>query len=115
MEDFDNIKSNKNKKHHRDYGEDETEFLNQIMIITKVMKDTDFTEHKSRTSFIMHMMNMSIEDSGKVNERSLDLISVLCSHICMMMLVINNDRDMYFDNYDKSMINQINDLPEEDY
>lgn len=115
MEDFDNIKNNKKKKNHRRYEQDETEFFNQIMIVTKVMKDTDFTEHKDRTAFIMHMMNMSMEDSGKINERSLDLISVLCSHICMMMIVIDSDKDMYFHNYDKSMLNQASGPPEENY
>lgn len=115
MEDFDNIKSNKNKKKHRRYEQDETEFFNQIMIVTKVMKDTNFTEHKDRTAFIMHMMNMSIDDSGEINEKSLDLISVLCSHICMMMIVIDNDKDMYFYNYDKSMLNQTGSPPEESY
>jgi hypothetical protein len=78
-----------------------------------VIRETDFDNHESRASFIMHMINMSIDDPNKIHEKSLDVISALCSHICMMMMAINGEKESYLSGYDSSVIQpMINDGPD---
>ena len=104
MDDFDNIKKPSERKEAPDYMIEDPNFLNQMMTIARLMKDTDFDDHEGRAAFMMHIMNMSIDDPNRVDERSLDVVSALSSHICMMMIAINGAKESYLSNYNYNII-----------
>jgi hypothetical protein len=104
MDDFDNIKKPSEREEAPDYMIEDPNFLNQMMTIARLIKDTDFDDHEGRASFMMHIMNMSIDDPNRVDERSLDVVSALSSHICMMMIAINGAKESYLSNYDYNII-----------
>lgn len=104
MNDFDNIQKPSERKEAPDYMIEDPDFLNQMMTIARLIKDTDFDNHESRSAFMMHVMNMSIDDPNRVDERSLDVVSALSSHICMMMIAINGAKESYLANYDMNII-----------
>jgi len=92
MDDFDNIQKPSERKEAPDYIIEDHDFLNQMMTIARIIKETDFSNHESRASFIMHMINMSIDNPDEIHEKSLDVVSALSSHICMMMMTINGGK-----------------------
>ena len=104
MDDFENIKKPSERKEAPDYMIEDPNFLNQMMTIARLIKDTDFDDHEDRASFMMHIMNMSIDDPDRVDERSLDVVSALSSHICMMMIAINGAKESYLSNYNCNII-----------
>jgi len=104
MDDFDNIQKPSERKEAPDYIIEDHDFLNQMMTIARIIKETDFSNHESRASFIMHMINMSIDNPDEIHEKSLDVVSALSSHICMMMMTINGGKETYLSGYDNSVI-----------
>lgn len=112
MDDFENIQKPSERKEAPDYMIEDLNFLNQMMTVARIIKETDFDNHESRASFIMHMINMSIDNPDEIHEKSLDVISALSSHICMMMMAINGGKETYLSSYDDSVIQpMINDGP----
>lgn len=104
MNDFDNIQKPSERKEAPDYMIEDPDFLNQMMSIARLIKDTDFDDHQSRASFMMHIINMSMDDPNRIDERSLDVVSALSSHICMMMIAINGAKESYLANYNTNII-----------
>lgn len=104
MNDFDNIKKPSERKEAPDYMINDEDFLNQMMTVTRVIKETDFDNHESRASFLMHMMNMSINKPNEKNETSLDIVSALATHIIVMMQAINGGKESYFEHFDTNVI-----------
>ena len=104
MDDFDNIKKPSERKEAPDYMIKDPDFLDQMMTVARVIRDTDFNSHESRASFIMHMINMSTDNPDEVHEKSLDVISALSSHIIMMMMAMSNGKESYLNNYNESVI-----------
>ena len=104
MDDFENIKKPSEREEAPDYMIEDHDFLNQMMTIARIIKETDFSNHESRASFIMHMINMSIDNPDEIHEKSLDVVSALSSHICMMMMTINGGKETYLSSYDDSVI-----------
>ena len=104
MNDFDNIQKPSERKEAPDYMIEDPDFLNQMMSIARLIKDTDFDDHQSRASFMMHIINMSMDDPNRIDERSLDVVSALSSHICMMMIAINGAKESYLANYNANII-----------
>ena len=104
MNDFDNIQKPSERKEAPDYMIEDPDFLNQMMSIARLIKDTDFDDHQSRASFMMYIINMSMDDPNRIDERSLDVVSALSSHICMMMIAINGAKESYLANYNANII-----------
>jgi hypothetical protein len=104
MDDFENIKKPSEREEAPDYMIEDHDFLNQMMTIARIIKETDFSSHESRASFIMHMINMSVDNPDEIHEKSLDVVSALSSHICMMMMTINGGKETYLSGYDNSVI-----------
>lgn len=104
MDDFENIQKPSERKEAPDYMIEDLDFLNQMMTVARIIKETDFDNHESRASFIMHMINMSIDNPDEIHEKSLDVVSALSSHICMMMMTINGGKETYLSGYDDSVI-----------
>lgn len=107
MEDFDNIKDPNQRKEKPEYYQNEQEFINNMMTVTRIIKETDFDTHSGRASFIMHMMNMSMDDSPEINENSIDVINSLSSHIIMLMKVLNGSKDDYLNHFDEMIMHPL--------
>ena len=103
MNDFQNIKKPSEREESPDYMIEDNEFVNQMMAVTSLIKNTDFDNHESRASFMMHLLNMSTEYNDKQGA-SLDVISALSSHIIVMMQVINGGKESYLDHFDTNVI-----------
>lgn len=113
MKDFDNIKKPSERSEAPDFMSNDEEFINSMMTITRIIKDTDFEDHKSRASFMMHMMNMAVDEPSKHHERSLDVISALSSHIIMLIQALNGSKDAYIDHFNENVVvPMINDGPD---
>lgn len=113
MDDFENIQKPNERNGAPDYMHNDQEFINSMMLVTRLIRDTDFTEHTSRTSFMMHMMNMAVDEPNKSNERSLNIINALSSHIISLIQTIGNNKDQYINHFDESVIiPMINDGPD---
>lgn len=102
MDDFDEIEKPSEKLDPPTRIEDNTAFVNNLMTVTRLIKETDFTDHSSKTSFVMHMINMS--DINVKDTDAIDVITSLCTHLCVLFENFNQIKDQYMDGFDDEIM-----------
>ena len=92
---------------------DDTEFVNRIMTLTRIIKQTDFNDEKQREFFMMHVINMAFDDANPENERAIDVVIALSIHLMSVLKGIDYNKEEYLDHFDNNimlpMISNLND------
>ena len=102
MDDFEGIEKPSDKTNPPTRIEDNTTFINNLMTVTRLIKETDFTSHSSKTSFVMHMINMSNVDVK--DENAVDVITSLCTHLCVLFENFDQIKEQYMDGFDEEIM-----------
>jgi len=102
MDDFDGIQKPSDQIDPPTRIEDNTAFVNNLMTVTRLIKETDFTSHSSKTSFVMHMINMSNVDVK--DENAVDVITSLCTHLCVLFENFDQIKEQYMDGFDEQIM-----------
>lgn len=111
MEDFDDLD---NKNQSTGWGKDDDEFLNRFITVTRIIKETNFNDSSQTAAFIMHMINVAVDDSTEIDDKPLDVISALCSHVISLFKIINDNKETYLEQFNNNviipMINDFNNM-----
>jgi len=101
MDDFDNLNTS---NHVMSLNDDDNEFLNRFITVTRIIKDTNFEDPSQTAAFIMHMINAAVDEGKEYDDKSLDVISALCSHVIALFKVIQNNKESYLEQFDNNVI-----------
>lgn len=105
MDDFDKVTDKSADRTSPDYFVSNNEFVDKLMIITNLIKNTDFSDEDSRTHFSMHLMNISF---GKVistsDEKASDVIIALALHLSTIFDAMSESKDAYLNDFDNKIM-----------
>jgi hypothetical protein len=107
FEDFDKAENDINNRGQKapSYVIEDTEYTNQLMTVTRIIESTDFNDTNSRAAFIMHVINaVNVQDDV---DNALNTIIAMCSHIIILMKMINGMKDEYIAEFKRTMIDPI--------
>lgn len=107
FEDFDKAENDINNRGQKapSYVIEDTEYTNQLMTVTRIIENTDFNDTNSRAAFIMHVINaVNVQDDV---DNALNTIIAMCSHIIILMKMINGMKDEYIAEFKRTMIDPI--------
>jgi hypothetical protein len=107
FEDFDKAENDINNRGQKapSYIIEDTEYTNQLMTITRIIENTNFNDTNSRAAFIMHVINaVNVENDI---DNALNTIIAMCSHIIILMKMINGMKDEYIAEFKRTMIDPI--------
>ena len=83
---------------------DDTEFVNRVMTLTRIIKQTDFNDENEREFFMMHVINMAFDDANPENERAIDVVIALSVHLMSVLKGIHYYKEEYLDHFDNNII-----------
>ena len=96
---------------------DDTEFVNRVMTLTRIIKQTDFNDENEREFFMMHVINMAFDDANPENERAIDIVIALSVHLMSVLKGIHYYKEEYLDHFDNNimlpMISNLDDSSED--
>jgi hypothetical protein len=105
MDEIDNAENNRNKIPSGIM--DNTEFVTNMYAIYNLISKTDFSDEKSRTQFNLHIINMFADEQGNLDQdRCLNTVINLCSHIHILFQAISEDKDNYLFHYKELILNK---------
>lgn len=100
MDDFDND----NYYSDVDSNVDDSDFIESLMVLSNILKNTNFTSNmKDSSHFMMKIFNVSQLDVDEKNEPALNLIIGLIMHIYALMGHVQN-KEEYFNFIDENVI-----------
>ena len=83
---------------------DDTEFVNRVMTLTRIIKQTNFDDENEREFFMMHVINMAFDDANPNNERAIDVVIALSVHLMSVLKGIQHYKEEYLDHFDNSIM-----------
>lgn len=101
MDDFDNLNTG---DHVMNLNDGDDEFLNRFITVTRIIKETNFEDPSQTAAFIMHMINAAVSEGQECNDKSLDVISALSSHLIALFKVIQDNKESYLEQFDNNVI-----------
>jgi hypothetical protein len=87
-----------------DDNSDDTEFVNRVMTLTRIIKQTDFNNENEREFFMMHVINMAFDDANPNNERAIDVVIALSVHLMSVLKGIHYYKEEYLDHFDNNIM-----------